>query len=212
MKSITIEKPVRDVNGLMKLLQAQDPPFAVLSVGADARRTYLYLDDDEERDPTPLAQEWRDVPELQISCPSPVGHLGAMEVFANGSDVHVLTIKKSTPSGDLLPGNERLSVLSRGPVTLSDAKPRLSEGVVTVEVGPCDKPLETLITVTDPAGRIARASVILRFTRRNPEPPAEAPPIEAASPEAQAALPAETAVDGERPGGIWATLRKILKI
>lgn len=208
MKPIVIERPTRDVNGLMRLLQAQDPPFAVMSVGADSRRTYLYLDDDETRDPAPIVQEWKDAPELQVSVAGTPGHLGVVEVAANGIDVHVLTIRKTTPTGEVIPGNERINVSTRSAVKISDARPRLVDGVTVVEVGPYERPGEARIDVTDSSGKMSGASVTLRFTRKKPEPPPE--PVVEESPVDPEAV--EMTSDPEAQGGIWSTLKRILRI
>lgn len=213
MKEITVEKPVRDVNGLMRLLRAQDPPFEVVSVGADSARTYLYMDEGEQRDPAPIVQDWKDAPELQISVAGTPGHLGAMEVVANGKDVHILTIKKVTPTGEIVPGNEKLHITVRGAHKISNTRPRLVDGIVVVEVGPCDNPTEAIISVTDPAEKMSGASVMLRFTRKKPEPPAELPMLDALQAEATAAVEELDVVSvPERKGSIWSTLKRILRI
>src|SRR3990170_2619222 len=113
MKSIVIEKPIRDVDGVLNLLKAQDPPFAIMSVGTDPKRTYIYLDDDEARDPSPFIRDWQDAPELRVSAAGAPGLLGVVDVPSNGSDVHTILIEKVTPAGEIVPGNEKLLVSSR---------------------------------------------------------------------------------------------------
>jgi hypothetical protein len=47
---------VDDLAGLLADLKAKS--FAVLNVASDARGTYVYLDDAEEKDPVPVILEW----------------------------------------------------------------------------------------------------------------------------------------------------------
>jgi hypothetical protein len=56
VKQISTEARVDDLAGLLADLKAKS--FSVLNVAADARGTYVYLDEAEEKDPVPIVLEW----------------------------------------------------------------------------------------------------------------------------------------------------------
>lgn len=49
-------KQVKDLTGLYVDLRKES--FAVLNVGSDAAGTYIYLEESEDKDPTPWVEEW----------------------------------------------------------------------------------------------------------------------------------------------------------
>jgi hypothetical protein len=55
-KVISSPEQVHDLYGLFADLKKQS--FAVINVGADMRGTYVYLDEDEEKDPLPVVETW----------------------------------------------------------------------------------------------------------------------------------------------------------
>jgi hypothetical protein len=66
-KTILVEQKVSDLWGLFMDLRRAD--FKVRNVAADARGTYVYLETDEDKDPTPVVEAWvgKDAPK-----PSPI--------------------------------------------------------------------------------------------------------------------------------------------
>jgi hypothetical protein len=194
MKTITVPRPVRDVNGLVRALKQSDPPFAVVSVGTDPRQTYIYLEDAEDKNPAPIVEGWVDYPELKVASTGQAGLLGVSEALSNGIDVHTVLIQKTDPSGNVVEGSEKLSVTTPHGVTLSDASPKLSDGMAMVQVGPSEKAGDFLIEVSDRSGKMKSVKVPLRFVKqRVDQEPNQAPVI-------------------EKKGGIMATIRRILGI
>lgn len=55
-KVIEVPSKVADLPGLYLDLQRAD--FSVRNVGSDAAKTYVYLESAEEKDPTPIVEEW----------------------------------------------------------------------------------------------------------------------------------------------------------
>lgn len=198
MKTIIVDKPVRDVNGVFSALKNADPPFVALSVGSDTRKTYVYLDESEEKDPTDIVFGWQDTPELRVKSTAASG-LGAPEVPADEVSVHDLLIQKVTPAGEVVLGDERLLVTSPNPVHISTPRPRLADGMVVVQIGPSKLVGEALIDVSDPDGVMKSSKLIVRFTL--PKPKLKELGLEP-TPEPVA----------EKKGGIMAVFRRILGI
>lgn len=199
MKTIVVDKPVRDVDGVFGVMKKSDPPFLVLSVGSDPRKTYVYLDESEEKDPTGIVLEWKDDPELRVKSTAPTGALGVPEVPADGVAVHDLLIQKVTPAGEVVLGDERVVVSTPHMVNISVLRPRLVDGMATVQVGPSKMAGEAIIDVTDPDLGMKSSKLLIRFTIPKPKPqelefePALEPVI-------------------EKKGGIMAVFRRILGI
>lgn len=199
MKTIVVDKPTRDVDGVFGALKKADPPFFVLSVGADPKKTYVYLDEAEDRDPTEIVLGWKDVPELWVKSTAPLGTLGVPEVQADGVEVHDLLIRKVNPSGEVLPGDERVLVSTPHMVNISMLRPRLSEGMTMVQIGPSKMAGEAVIDVSDPDHGMKGSKLIVRFTtpKAKPREPALEPVPEPVV---------------EKKGGIMAVFRRILGI
>lgn len=58
--ALVFDFPVTNVDGLWKALANAHPPFSVVSVGADARRTFIWLGENETKDPAPFVEDWAD--------------------------------------------------------------------------------------------------------------------------------------------------------
>jgi hypothetical protein len=199
MKTIVVDKPVRDVDGVFGALKKADPPFVALSVGSDRRKTYVYLDESEEKDPTDIVLGWQDTPELRVKSTAASGSLGAPEVPADEVSVHDLLIQKVTPAGDVVLGDDKILVTSPHPVNISTSRPRLVDGMVVVQVGPSKLVGEALIDVSDPNGVMKGSKLVIRFTLPKPKPKElELEPV------------LEPVV--EKKGGIMAVFRRILGI
>jgi hypothetical protein len=202
MKTITVDKPVRDVDGVFRALKNADPPFVALSVGADQKKTYVYLDEGEEKDPTEIVLGWQDAPEIRVKSTAPLGSLGIPEVQADGLEVHDLLIRKTTPSGEVVPGDERVLISTPHMVNISMLRPRLNEGMATVQIGPSKIHGEALVEVSDPDGVMKSSKLIVRFLLPKAKPPEPVPE--------PGQEPAGEKV--EKKGGIMAVFRRILGI
>jgi hypothetical protein len=168
MKQVVIEKPVRDVDGLLKALRSATPPFDALSVASDPKRTYVYLQSWEENDPTPLVKAWEDIPELSVSIVGNQGPDGIYEALADGMDAHTLLIRKLNAEGQEIGGNETLRVEVPDGVEVSPPKPVLSEGQVMVKIGPASSPTEFQASVLDYGKRMRSVTIRLRFVGHAP--------------------------------------------
>lgn len=167
MKTVQVPRPIRDVNGLLSAFRKVDPPFGIVSVGTDPRTTYVYLEDHEGRDPAPIVEAWMDEPELRASATGQVGAQNIVEALANGVDVHTLLIQKTDPAGTVIPGDERLVITVPEGLTVSDAAPRLNEGMVMIQIGPSTKSGDFKVEVTDKAGKLRATKLPLRFVRNH---------------------------------------------
>ena len=65
-KMVTVmSKQVKDLTGLYVELRKQS--FDVLNVGSDQVGTYVYLSENESKDPTPFVEEWAEKPAPAIT-------------------------------------------------------------------------------------------------------------------------------------------------
>lgn len=195
MKTVKVERPVRDVDGLLETLRKAEPPFGVVSVGTDPRATYVYLEDHEGRDPSPIVQGWVDNPELRASATGQLGPQNVVEALANGVDVHTVLIQKVDSTGNVIAGDEKILVAAPEGLAVSERTPRLNEGMVMIQVGPSTKSGDFSVTVSDRAGKLKSATLPLRFVARH-------------SPDnSQEVAPAI-----EKKGGVMAAIRRWLGI
>lgn len=171
MKTISIEKGVRDVTGLLQTLRRHDPPFLALNVGTAAGRTYVYLDDGEAKDPSPIVSEWIDPAELRLEA-SKFDADGVPVAWADGEDVHRITIRKvrSDDPSITVPGNELIYVLTSEMVHVSEYRPSLSGGRAEVVIGPSTGPAELDMVVVDPTNKLGKGTLRLRFGPKPQEP------------------------------------------
>lgn len=56
MKTITTAAVIEDLYGVLEDLKKRD--FDVLNIATDPRGTYIYLNDEETKDPVPVVMEW----------------------------------------------------------------------------------------------------------------------------------------------------------
>jgi len=140
--------------------------FAVVNVASRQTppTTYVYLEDAETKDPAAVVAAYQNPAKLEIVSNKPVGVGGVPEAQANGSDTHVLTIKKvDRDTGQVVAGSEQLQVLPSQLVVVSPSKPTLSAGQATATIGPSAAVGEFVVKVCDPAGVLVEASARLRF-------------------------------------------------
>lgn len=197
MKTVRIPRPVRDVDGLLEMFRKAEPPFGIVSVGADPGATYVYLEDHEGRDPAPIVKGWVDAPELRASATGQIGPQNVVEALANGVDVHTVLIQKVDPSGNIVPGDEKLSIEVPEGLAVSDRHPRLNEGMAMIQVGPSQKSGDFSVVVSCKGDRMKPATLPLRFVVQRVQ---EVP------------VPQEVAPAIERGGGVMAAIRKWLGI
>lgn len=203
MKTVVIEKPTKDVDGLLTELRKVGP---VVSVASDPRRTYIYLDDDQEIDPSPAVKAWEDEHELHIESMNPVAPDGIPAATADQSDVHTVMIQKTKSSGEVVQDNTKLLITTPQPVPLSMSKVRLENGLASITVGPSKKIGDVLIDVSDTSGKMKSARLVVRFV----SPPHEKP--EAFEEKIGEVVEArdDTPPEVRHQRGVWAKIRSML--
>lgn len=191
MKTVVVEKPVRDIHGVIAALRENDPPFAVVNVGADAQRTYVYLEDYEDKDPTSVVEGWKDVDVLRLSVKAPLGPDDVPEAKADGQEVHEVSVEKfDDDTNEPLDGNEWIVAVATGCAPMRTHM-RLKDGRAVLRVGPSPEPGEVVLRVHDAHLKLGAAEVRLRFLpagAASPEPGAAEALPEGGSGEAQAVL------------------------
>lgn len=101
---------------------------------------------------------------LKVTSNGPVDFDGIPAVDADSVSKHTVTIQKADKKGDpISTGAEQIRIIPSHPVPISQTKPTLSNGAITFEIGPLDKPSDVLISVADPAGVIEKSVLTLRF-------------------------------------------------
>jgi hypothetical protein len=242
----TVELPgvkIDDVGSVWHDLLKKD--FDVEAVGVNADGTFVYVSDDEEKDPKPTVESWvgkpsaqmdrfevgrrrteimalldgvkkrrteraaaraaaeaeqlerksLGYPELKVSSTGQPGMFGVVEALSNGVDSHTVLIQKVDPAGNVVDGSEELSVKTSHKVALSDATPKLSEGMAMVQVGPSVAVGDFVVEVSDRSGNMNPVKLSLRFVRQRSEQGPILPPVIL-----------------QKSGGLMATIRGILGI
>ncbi len=163
MKTVVVDKTVRDVEGLLAFIRKQNPEFRVISVGADLRYTYIYLDDNESGDPTQFVMDWEEVPELRAASMNRVGADKVPAAEADGRDVHTVLIQKLSLRGELLDGNGKVNVVVPMGIIVTPHHPSLKNGATTISVGPSRTPRKFTLEVKDPQEHMISHGIELRF-------------------------------------------------
>jgi len=214
--------------------------YDVESVGANASGTFVYMADDEEKNPKPIVENWvgkplssvsrfgvenrrREImelleaakksraeraaarakeeaerretgrPELKVSSTGQMDAFGVAEALSNGIDSHTVLIQKVDVDGNVMDGEEELSVATSHKLPVSNTAPQLSGGMAMIQVGPTSSIGDFTIEVRDKSGSMKLAKLSLRFVaQRTEEGVIPAPPL-------------------EKNGGILAAIRRILK-
>ncbi len=190
MKCVVVERPIRDVDGVFRTLR-RAPTLPVISVGSDAKRTYVYLPDASEADPSQRVMDWEDAPELMAA-------QDGEEPFCDGISKGRIAIIYGEPFTKV-PARRfiKISARSKAGLALSSSRISLRKGKAILEVGPATAPMEDVIELWDPWSRVKPVSVALRFT---------APPLYNPDEEETRKIPKVN-----RPS-VWRVFRRILKI
>lgn len=234
---------IDDVSSVWYDLLKKD--FDVETVGANSDAAFIYVADDEEKDPRPIVESWvgktpiqlgwsaaegrrKEIatlldgakkrraeraaaraaaeaeqlerkslgyPELKVTSTGQAGMFGVVEALSNGLDSHTILIQKVDPAGNVVDGSEELSVKTSHKVSISDATPKLSEGMAMVQVGPSTAVGDFVIEVSDRSGNMNPVQLSLRFVRERSEQGPILPPVIL-----------------QRSGGLMSTIRRILGI
>ncbi len=160
MKRVVVERPVKDIEGLLASLQ-KEMPSSVMSVASDTAKTYVYLQDTSQEDPTERVMAWQDPPELMVTLE---GDLPAADGKATAS-VIVSYVEPFTKTPQ--PGQFKVRVSSKLGLKLSPRKVSLKTGRAVVALGPTTEPLIDTIYINDPFKRFSSISIDVPFA----EPP-----------------------------------------
>lgn len=179
MRSVIVEKPVHDMNRLLEALRSSDPPFSVIAIGVDERRTYVYLNDKEEKDPTPVVQAWKDEAYLRLTTSQEVAPDGIPEALTGAIERFAILIEKvSHETQEVLPGDEEMQIRIKTPEGSSCEKKRLVKGKLSLSIGPSKTQGDVQVSAIDRKIRLGSAELKARFVdlRTPPAPPEIAPP------------------------------------
>ncbi len=207
MRLVVVERPVRDVSGLMSAMKRVSPPFSVISVGADPKRTYVYLADNEGRDPSGHVRAWENRPELKVVLK------GKREVVADGRAVIRIVVSYVDPFTGI-PATEKMhvKVTSRRGSKVSPDTLSMKARCGMVEVGPSATLMDDLIEFRDSLNRTYPVTVCVRFVAGlapiKPKPQLEP------QPKRQLKLKKVEIGDISKGSleGVWKVFRRLLKI
>lgn len=215
--------------------------YDVESVGSNSNGTFVYMADDEEKNPRPIVENWVGKPlssasqygvesrrneimglletakksrveraaarakeeaerretgrcELKVSSTGQADAFGVVEALSNGIDSHTVLIQKTDVDGNVVDGDEELSVTTSHKIQVSNPTPQLSSGMAMVQIGPTSAIGDFTVEVRDKSGNMKLAKLSLRFVaQRTEEGIIPAPPL-------------------QKNGGILAAIRRILNI
>jgi hypothetical protein len=89
---------------------------------------------------------------------------GVKYVNADNSATHTITIKKQNQDNqDVTTGSEAIRIFLSCPMSISNSNPSLTNGSVTITVGPSDKICDCVVSAADPAGALRSGNVTARF-------------------------------------------------
>ena len=187
MRRVDVDRPVKDVDGLLTALKKTVP--VVVTLGSDGKKTYVFLEDGTTEDPTDQVMDWQDKPEL-ILIGSPIPTL------ADGKEKAVVTVLYGDPfTQKPQPGNFKVLAVSQNKLKLSARKFSLKTGSVKFEVGPTTTPGTDVIRLEEPRNGLLIAQVTVNFV-------ATLSQLDDAKPRASVPM---------KKQGVWAAFRRILK-
>lgn len=134
-------------------------------------------------------------PELKMFSTGQPGMFGVIEALSNGVDSHTIMIQKVDPAGNVVDGSEELSLKTSHKVAISNATPKLSEGMAMIQIGPTTEVGDFVVEVADRSGNMNPVKLSLRFVRKHSEKEPILPPTIL-----------------RKNGGLMEMIRRILKI
>ena len=163
MKHIVVERPVKDIDGLLMALK-KTMANSVISVASDPKKTYVYLKNESQENPSEQVMAWQDPPELMVSLEGDIP-------IADGKAKASVIISHAEPfTKEVQPGNFKVQVDSKNGLKLSFRKLSLKTGRALLEVGPATDPLVDTIYITDPYKRLSPISIDVPFAEVPPSP------------------------------------------
>ena len=115
--------------------------------------------------PTTLVNAWVDPNCIDLASDKAAGPDGVPECVADGTAVHVLTIKKVDNDGnDVTTGSEQVKVMPNQLVTVTPSTtPSMTSGTVTVNIGPSTLVGEVIVKVIGLGNDLKEQRIRLRF-------------------------------------------------
>lgn len=102
---------------------------------------------------------------LVISSNGTLDFDGTLSVAADGTATHTMTIKKVDQDGnDVASGSEAVRLVMSAPIPVSESRPDLSGGQVSIVVGPCVNVCDMQINAVDPTGILKPGTIKIRFS------------------------------------------------
>ncbi len=163
MKHVIVKRPVKDIEGLLASLQ-KEMASSVISVASDQAKTYVYLQDTSQEDPTEQVMAWKDPPELMAVIE------GDLPVADGKSKASVIVSYVEPFTKEPQPGKFKVRVASKLGLKLSPRKLSLKTGRAVLEVGPAKEPLVDTIYINDPFKRLSPVSIDVSFVAVPPPP------------------------------------------
>lgn len=188
MRQVDVGRPVKDVDGVLIALK-KTMPDAIVSVASDGKKTYVYLKDGTEEDPTGQVMDWRDKPEL-MAMSSPIPSIADGASKASVTVLYADAFLKKPQRG-----NFKVVVSSQKKLKLSTRKFSMKTGRMTFEVGPTITPGTDVIRLEEPRSRLLMAEVTVEFV---------APPFESDDSKVRTSVPV-------KKKGIWSVFRRVVK-
>lgn len=211
MKVVTIDRPVKDVDGLLVALRAEKPSMAVISVSTDERHTYVYLTDRETRNPRDKVLAWKDRAELRISFEGPT------EILADGkSKAHIILTHCDPHTGVPIKAKVKVDISSRRRLAVSQRRVSMKDGNVRITIGPSDVIGDDVVEVVDPWNRFKPAQARFSFVEVPPDPPPPPPPVVASSSSTApikrlSAKQKAAAAENEKRPSVWSVFKRLWK-
>ncbi len=185
MKHIVVERPVKDVDGLLTALK-KTMAYSVISVASDPKKTYVYLQDESQENPSEQVMAWRDKPELMV------GLEGDLPVADGKATASVIVSYVEPFTKKPQPGKFKVRVSSKLGLNLSSRKVSLKTGRAVLAVGPAKESLIDTIYISDPFKRLAPVSIDVYFAEPPPSPAKDG-----------------TEIKSPKRSGVWSVFRRL---
>lgn len=209
MKVVVVERPVKDVDGVLVALRSEKPPLDVITVGTDDQHTYIYLADRETRSPKSKVLEWKDKPELRLTFDSP------LRIPADGKSTARITVTHCDPlTGVPVNARVKVDVSSRRRLPVSKSRISMKDGQFSITIGPSNVIGDDVVEVTDPSWVLKTVQARFTFIEVPPPPPPPAsavsklPTVVKGKPVSDKKKAAQD--ENEKRPSVWTVFRKII--
>jgi hypothetical protein len=163
--SKTFAKRVASIGHFLERLRLSGFPTAGAVYHESVASSVVVYHDSGEGDPTSFVNAYSNPDYIEVSYNKPLGPDGIPEALANGSDVHMMTLRRMfSATGTPNPvGNIPLSVVGHFPAPVSPLPIVLVAGVAQMTVGPVSMLGEWDFAISDRSNVVVGATAHLRF-------------------------------------------------